>query len=150
MPTIIYFETASDGIERSKKFYNELFGSPNKWLGQLQEGLGDQHYYWVVTAIDDKGSKTLGGSGLKGYCGIAMLRGISVYVDVLQGAAITMDQYIAKVEQLGGKVIFPKKELLGMGYYAICADTENNGFAIWQTDITVRGGPTSLLQAICG
>jgi hypothetical protein len=50
-----------------------LFGSPNKWLGQLQEGLGNQHYYWVVTAVDDKGNKALGGFGLKRYCGVSML-----------------------------------------------------------------------------
>jgi len=31
MPTIVHFEIPSDDIERSKKFYNDLFG----WIGSL-------------------------------------------------------------------------------------------------------------------
>ena len=34
MPTIVHFEIPSDDIERSKKFYNELFGwNIEKWPG---------------------------------------------------------------------------------------------------------------------
>jgi predicted enzyme related to lactoylglutathione lyase len=42
MPTIVHFEIPSDDIERSKKFYNELFGwNIEKWSG-LSEGME----YW--------------------------------------------------------------------------------------------------------
>jgi predicted enzyme related to lactoylglutathione lyase len=34
MPTIVHFEIPSDDTERSKKFYNELFGwKIEKWPG---------------------------------------------------------------------------------------------------------------------
>lgn len=34
MPTIVHFEIPSDDIERSKKFYNELFGwNIENWPG---------------------------------------------------------------------------------------------------------------------
>jgi uncharacterized protein len=147
MPTLLYFENALEGIEKSKMFYDTLFASPNKYIAQLKEGLGDQHLYWVVTAVDEKGNKALGGSGLQGYCGISMLRGLAVYVDVWPGAVPSLDQYIAKVEQLGGKIIKPKDNVPGMGYYAICMDTGNNTFVIWQTNIDVKGG-TALCDQI--
>jgi predicted enzyme related to lactoylglutathione lyase len=38
----------------------------------------------------------------------------------------------ARIEKLGGKVCKPKTAVPGMGYLAICADTENNTFAIWE------------------
>jgi uncharacterized protein len=46
----------------------------------------------------------------------------------------SVDEYSAKVETLGGKIIVPKKAIPGMGYFAICIDTENNVFGIVETD----------------
>ena len=41
MPTIVHFEIPSDDIERSKKFYNELFGwKIEKWSGFLSRRNG--------------------------------------------------------------------------------------------------------------
>jgi predicted enzyme related to lactoylglutathione lyase len=39
---------------------------------------------------------------------------------------------MAKVEKLGGKIHKPKTEVPQMGYFAICQDTENNVFALWE------------------
>ena len=61
MPTIVHFEIPSDDIERSKKFYNELFGwNIEKWPG-LSEGME----YWLISTVDDKGNKALGGGMMK-------------------------------------------------------------------------------------
>jgi predicted enzyme related to lactoylglutathione lyase len=38
------------------------------------------------------------------------------------------------VEKLGGKVVASKHAVPGMGYFALCIDTENNNFAIWESD----------------
>ena len=46
----------------------------------------------------------------------------------------SLDEYSSKVKKLGGKVIAPKHTVPGMGYFALCIDTENNAFAIWETD----------------
>jgi predicted enzyme related to lactoylglutathione lyase len=56
-------------------------------------------------------------------------QGIINYIDVP-----SVDEYIKKVEKLGGKVIMGKSPVPGMGYFAICLDTENNGFGIWEDD----------------
>ena len=60
-------------------------------------------------------------------------QGITNYIDVK-----SVQEDSTKVEQLGGKVIFPKNAVPGMGYFAICMDTENNGFAIWEVDDTAK------------
>ncbi len=61
MPTIVHFEIPSDDIERTKKFYTDLFGwKIEKWPG-TEEAAGQPMEYWMVTTTDDKGNKALGG-----------------------------------------------------------------------------------------
>ena len=43
-----------------------------------------------------------------------------------------MDESSSKAERLGGKVVVPKTAVPGMGYYAVCLDTENNSFGIFE------------------
>jgi predicted enzyme related to lactoylglutathione lyase len=47
------------------------------------------------------------------------LQGITNFFDVK-----SVQEYSAKVEQLGGKVISPKHPVPGMGYFAVCKDRE--------------------------
>ena len=59
MQTIVYFQIPADDIERSKEFYNQLFGwkidkSPES---NTPEGMEN----WTVTTTDDKGNKALAG-----------------------------------------------------------------------------------------
>lgn len=54
---------------------------------------------------------------------------ITAYIDVS-----SIDEYAVKVENLGGKVVVPKSAVPGVGYFAVCLDTENNSFAIWEND----------------
>jgi predicted enzyme related to lactoylglutathione lyase len=58
-------------------------------------------------------------------------QGITNYIDVK-----SINEYSVKVERLGGKVVLQKMPVPGMGYFAICLDTENNSFAIWETNST--------------
>lgn len=46
-------------------------------------------------------------------------------------ASIFMHKYI-------GKVVVPKMAVPKMGYLAICLDTENNTFGIWETDESAK------------
>jgi predicted enzyme related to lactoylglutathione lyase len=39
-----------------------------------------------------------------------------------------VDDYIAKVIELGGKLVVPKMPIPGVGYLAYCQDTEGNVF----------------------
>ena len=139
MPTIVHFEIPVDDIERSRKFYNDLFGwEIEKWPGIEGEndGGGGQQLtsaatgqpmeYWIVTTTDDKGNKALGGGIMKRQM---PEHRVTNYIGVK-----SVDEYSSKVEKLGGKVVAPKHAVPGMGYFAICLDTENNTFAIWESD----------------
>ena len=129
MPAIADFEIPSDDIERSKRFYNKLFGwKIEKWPpANTRKGME----YWMVSTADDKGNKALTGGMMKRQ--MPEQRGITTYIYVKSER-----EYSAKVEQLGGKVISPIMPVPGMGYFAMCADTENNAFAIWETDHTAK------------
>jgi predicted enzyme related to lactoylglutathione lyase len=56
MPTIVHFEIPSDNVEKTRKFYSELFGwNIEKWTGA--ESMPEGMEYWTVTTTDDKGIK---------------------------------------------------------------------------------------------
>jgi uncharacterized protein len=123
MPTIVHFEIPADDVERSKKFYSDLFGwKIEKWSGS--DSLGME--YWTITTTDDKGNKALGGGMMKRQ---GPQQPIINHIDVK-----SVDEYSTKVQQLGGKVHVSKTAVPGMGYFAICLDTENNAFGIWETN----------------
>ena len=125
MPTIVHFEIPSDNVEKSRKFYSELFGwNIEKWTGTEYAGGME---YWTVTTTDDKGNKAIGGGLMKRQN--PQQQGITNYIDVR-----SVDEYATKVERLGGRVVAPKMPVKGMGYFAACLDTENNTFGIWETN----------------
>jgi hypothetical protein len=136
LPTIVHFEIPADDVERSKKFYNDLFGwKIEKWPGTDDSKLtsaatGQPIEYWIVTTTDDKGNKALGGGMMKRQM---PQHQVTNYIGVN-----SVDEYSSKVEKLGGKVIAPKHAVPGMGYFALCLDTENNVFAIWESNESTK------------
>ena len=44
----------------------------------------------------------------------------------------SVSKFMTKVKKLGGDICKTKTAVPGMGYFAICQDTENNTFAIWE------------------
>ncbi|HET7345019.1 MAG TPA: VOC family protein [Nitrososphaeraceae archaeon] len=112
----------ADDIERARKFYTDLFGwkiekmpsTTNNDSSKLTSAAtGEPIDYWIITTTDDKGNKA------------------AIGVD-------SVDEYSSKVEELGGKVFAPKHAVPGMGYFALCRDTENNVFAIWETNESAK------------
>lgn len=136
MSTIVHFEISSDDIERAKNFYHDLFGwKIEKWAGTDDRQLtsaatGQPMEYWMVTTTDDKGNKALGGGMMKR---VQSEQQITNYINIR-----SVDEYSEKVEKLGGRVVAPKHAVPGMGYFAICLDTENNCFAIWESNETAK------------
>jgi predicted enzyme related to lactoylglutathione lyase len=134
MPTIVHFEIPVNDIGRAKKFYNDLFGwNIEKWPGtednssQLTSPVtGQSIEYWMVITTDDKGNKALGGGMMKRQMPEHQ---VTNYIGVE-----SIDEYSSKVKELGGKVVAPKHAVPGMGYFALCIDTENNSFAIWESN----------------
>lgn len=119
MPTIIHFNIPADDVERAKKFYTELFG----W--KIEKLPGPMEYYGISTT-NEKGEEGLGGGMSKREDSHET---ITNYVDVP-----SIDEYAAKVEKLGGKMVTPKMSVPGYGYLAVCLDTEHNVFGLWETD----------------
>lgn len=119
MSTIVHFEVPTEDIERAKKFYSELFG----W--KIEKYPGPMEYY-MITTTNEKGEKAIDGGMMKRQ---NPQQPITNYIDVL-----SIDEHAVKVGKLGGKVIVPKSAIPGVGYFAVCLDTENNSFALWEND----------------
>jgi hypothetical protein len=104
-----------DDVERAREFYTELFG----WEIKEVPGIG----YWMITTT---GEKAVSGGMMKRR---DPRQTIIDYVGVS-----SVDEYIARVEELGGKVVVSKKALPGYGYFAVCEDMEWNVFGLWEDD----------------
>ena len=123
MVTIVHFEIPSDNIERSKKFYHELF----RWKIDKWSGSDSTMEYWMITTTDDKGNEALRGG---------MMKRQNPQQDITNFIGVdSIDDYSSKVQQLGGKILVPKTPVSGMGFFAVCLDTENNSFAIWESSM---------------
>ena len=128
MPTVVYFQIPSDDIERSKKFYNQLFGWKIDKSPESDTPRGMEN--WAVTTTDEKGNHALVGGMSKRSM---PQQQITNFMDVK-----SVDEYSSKVNELGGKIVVPKTAVPGMGYYAVCLDTENNSFGIFEPDQTAK------------
>ncbi len=118
--SIVWFEIPADDIGRAKSFYGKLFGwKINPFPGMT--GPEAQNYLHIDT--EGPGASPDGGIMKRMH----PEHTITSYVSVPSVIA-----YSAKVEKLGGRICKPKTAVPGMGYFAICQDTENNTFAIWE------------------
>ena len=115
LPTIVHFDISADNIERAKNFYNKLFG----W--KIKKSPGPIEYYLIETRT------STGEKGITG--GIAKrekdYQKITNFIEVP-----SIDESIANVKMLGGKIIEPKIAIPTVGYIAGCLDTEDNIFGI--------------------
>lgn len=119
MPTIVHFDIAADDPERARKFYSELFD----W--KMEKPPGQMEYYLVKTTGLDGEEGPGGGLGKRG----APEQTITNFIGVP-----SVDEYLTRVEELGGKIVSPKMTVPGWGYLATCMDTENNLFGLWEED----------------
>ena len=113
--SIIWFEIPMDDVARAQTFYRELFG----WKISQLPGMTD---YWHIDTGGAADSPD-GGMLKRKQAG----QGITNYVNVASIARAA-----AKVEKLGGKICLAKTAVPKMGYFAVCQDTENNTFALWE------------------
>jgi predicted enzyme related to lactoylglutathione lyase len=137
MPTIAHFEIPSNNLERTKKFYTELFG----WKMEKMPGTDQREYWTFFTTTNDRGSSSSGGGGgdeLRTVSGGMMERQMPQEPIMIYIGVDSVTEYSNKVERLGGKVIKQKTEVPGYGWFAICTDTENNGFALWEANTNTK------------
>ena len=114
--SLVWFEIPADHLDRAKKFYKAMFG----WtFNKLPAAIND---YWH---IDTGGPDASPDGGMMPR--MHPQQPITNYVSVP-----SVTKAAAKVEKLGGAVCKPKTAVPGMGYFAICLDTEGNTFALWE------------------
>ncbi len=107
---IVYFEIGSSDGHKAKKFFSELFD-------------------WNITTV---GSEQMidAGEGISGH--IAELAPewgnyITIYVQVDD-----LDKHLAKVVELGGKVLVKPVQVPGQGSFAWFASPEGNIMGLWK------------------
>jgi len=113
MATVVHFEIPADDVQRVNNFYTKLFG----WKIEEMKGMD----YWIITT---SGECPVNGGVMKRQ---SPQQGITNYIDIA-----SVSEHSALVEKLGGKIIVPKTAVPGMGYFAVCLDTENNAFGLWE------------------
>lgn len=114
---IVWFEIPADDIARARKFYNKLFG----WKITQFPGMQGKEYWHIDTGGPDDSPD--GGMMQRQHEN----HGPTNYINVP-----SVDKFVDKVQKLGGKVCMPKTAVPTMGYFAVCLDTENNAFAVWE------------------
>jgi hypothetical protein len=118
---IVWFEIPADNPKRAQKFYSALFG----WKINPFPGMTD---YWH---IDTGGADDSPDGGMMARK--HPRQPITSYINVP-----SVTRAMAKVKKLGGEVCVPKTAVPQMGYFAICRDTENNEFALWEMSKTAK------------
>lgn len=118
MNRVVHFDISADDPERAIKFYTDVFG----WKVQKWEGPMD---YWMVTTGPEAEP------GIDG--GIAKRKTPSeTTTNTIEVASV--DAYLEKITTAGGKVIAPKMPIPGVGFFAMCLDTEGNPFGLMEAD----------------
>ena len=114
MSMTIHFEIPADDLSRAKSFYNGLFG----W--EIYESPGRKNYLLIKA----DGEKHVSSSIIKRF---SPRQTTIIYFDVP-----SVEECSAMIVKLGGNIVVSKKPVPGIGYFAICHDTENNNFGIWE------------------
>jgi predicted enzyme related to lactoylglutathione lyase len=114
--SICWFDVPADDLRRAKKFYSSLFG----WtFGKFPAAVDE---YWH---IDTGGADASPDGGL-------LPRMHPSHTTTIYVTVPSVNKAVAKVQKLGGTLCKPKTAVPGMGYFAICEDTERNAFALWE------------------
>ncbi len=117
MNRIIHFEIGAGDFEKSKKFYEDIFG----WKYEFWEG--EEPYYFIRTG--DKSTPGINGGMFKSEGEPLSLNTIEVN---------NMDEIIAKIESNGGAITVPKMPLTGVGWLCYFKDSEGILFGLYQVD----------------
>ena len=115
--SVVWFNIPADDLKRAQKFYKSLFG----WKISPFRGMKD------FMEIDTGGADASPNGGLTGRH--TKEESIVNYISV-----DSVDKFSEKIVKLGGKICMPKTAVPNMGYFAVCQDTENNGFGLWESD----------------
>jgi uncharacterized protein len=118
MADIAHFMIPADDVSRAKHFYQTLLGweiKPPK-NPMDPEKFAEMQYHDIITGPAKKGTLNTGGL-YKRHMSESIIN--FVVVD-------DFDKVLAKVENLGGRIIMPKENIKGVGLTAVIQDSEGN------------------------
>jgi uncharacterized protein len=122
MDKVTWFELPADNISRAGKFYSKVFG----WK---TSDMGGGSLMALTAPSDDEGNPTEPGS----INGDISARAEGFDRPTLVITVEDMNAKIKLVEEAGGKVILPAKNIPEMGIiWALVADTEGNAMGVLQ------------------
>ena len=118
MDRVVHFDISADDTGRAVRFYRDVFGwKAEKW----GEGLD---YWMITTGPEDK-------PGINGGISKRQQPGDQTYNSIGVPSVL---EHIKKVTAAGGKLLAPKMAIPGVGWFALCADTEGNKFGLFEED----------------
>ncbi|WP_250033385.1 VOC family protein [Paractinoplanes maris] len=121
MDKVIHFEVPFDDGERATRFYAEAFG----W--QLNSMPGYQYTMVTTTPTDEQGRPAE-----PGINGGMLARQGPITAPVVTVGVESIDDALAKIEKLGGKVAIGRSPVGTMGFSAYFHDTEGNLIGLWE------------------
>ncbi len=125
MDPIVHFEIPVTDLEKARSFYS-IFG----WKLQDWPMPDGSTYIGVhTTPIDEKTRQPLKPGAING--GI-MKKNDDVKAPVFAIQVSSIDEKVKLIEKAGGKVIKPKMDMMGMGFYAYVTDLSGNVVGLWE------------------
>lgn len=121
MPRIVHFDLPADQPARAIDFYAKVFG----W--KITKWDGPEDYWLIETGPDSE-------PGING--GLSRRRPESAMHNTI--GVDSVDRYVSRISEWGGKILAPKMVIPGVGYFARCEDTEGNAFGILEPDSQAR------------
>ena len=109
---VVHVEIPAQNVQAAGQFYQDLFG----WK--------IQHVPEMNYTMDEDGSGS--GGGFPQVSAENPAGQVLVYID-----SDDIDADLKKVEQLGGKVLEPKREIPNMGWFGIFKDPTGNVLALY-------------------
>lgn len=118
MPKVVHFDLSADDPERAIEFYRCVFG----WKIRKLDSPGE---YWHITTGDEDEFGIDGGI-------VRRVNPSDTTTNIIHIPSV--DEFAAKVEAAGGKIVEAKRAISGAGYLVRCRDTEGNTFGILEID----------------
>ena len=125
MNRVYTFDLPVDHMERAKKFYEEVFG----WEIAPIPGSGGNYHSAITVPSDENGEPKIPGGINGGFYqrGTHGLTGTFIEINVP-----SIDKYLKKVEEAGGKTVLPRGSISNLGFFAVVKDTEGNIIGLWE------------------
>jgi uncharacterized protein len=119
---VVHFEIPCDDPKKIMEFFKEAFG----WTFQQ---FGDMEYWSAMTG--EKNAPGINGGIMKKRDPKQPMAN-SILVE-------SVDEFIVKIENAGGKIVVPKMPIPGVGWLAYFTDPEGNIHGIYQEDSSAKG-----------